>query len=130
MRRTNQKQIEAVLALPAPKRYSHFVKVVADEETIWGLYRDNGWALAGAADGGDIFPLWPAAECARLCATGDWSGYEPREIEIARLLDELLPRFEKDGVRPAIFPTLADKGVVPTVEVLRQDLKTELEKYE
>jgi hypothetical protein len=43
----NPKQMEAVLALPGPKRFQHFIKVVADWQEVWGLYRD-GWALAAA----------------------------------------------------------------------------------
>ena len=44
MKITN-KQIEAVLKLDGPKRYSYFIKVAADQRSIWGLY-DEGWALA------------------------------------------------------------------------------------
>jgi hypothetical protein len=72
----NPRGIEAVLALPGPKRYAHFIKVAADQDKVWGLFSD-GWALAGTEDGKEVFPLWPAREYAELCASGLWADYEP-----------------------------------------------------
>ena len=54
----NARQIAGVFALPAPKRFEHFVKVVAEREQAWGLYQD-GWATAAAGDGASVFSLWP-----------------------------------------------------------------------
>ena len=54
--RTNEKKRAAVLALPAPQRYSHFIKVVGDQHRLWALYRE-GWALMGAEDGVEVLPV-------------------------------------------------------------------------
>lgn len=78
--RMNDKQIQAVLALPAPKRYSHFIKRVADQRRVFGLF-SSGWALAGDSEEREVFPLWPASEYAALCAVDHWAGYEAREID-------------------------------------------------
>lgn len=78
----NDKKLQSVIALPAPKRYDHFIKVVADQEKIWGLYKD-GWALAETDDdNSSVFPMWPAKEYAVLCAVGDWAGYEPESFTV------------------------------------------------
>lgn len=71
-RKINQKQIEAVLALPAAKRYDHFIKLVADWQELWGLYND-GWAMAATESGEPVFPMWPAGRiCGPLyCGTMD-----------------------------------------------------------
>jgi len=68
------KQIQAILALPRVKRYSHFIKVAADRRMVWGL-RAQGWALAKTEEGKQVFPVWPAREYAQLCANGCWDGY-------------------------------------------------------
>lgn len=124
----NQKQIEAVINLPGPKRYQHFVKVVADWKEVWGLYQD-GWALASSEDGKQIFPLWPAREYAQLCANKEWAGYEPKSFSLEDLMDELLPNLEEDDVLPGIFYTPFDFGVTPSVDQLLTDLNEELKNY-
>ena len=122
------KQIEAVLALPGIKRYEHFVKVVVDWQAVWGLYQD-GWALAATDEGGEVFPLWPAEEYARLCAANEWSGYKPRSIELSEFMDALLPKLKKDGVLPGVFFTPLSKGVTPSVDELLSALEVELQNY-
>ncbi|MCB1880506.1 MAG: DUF2750 domain-containing protein [Gammaproteobacteria bacterium] len=124
----NRKQIEAVTALPGQKRYEHFVKVVADWEEVWGLYQD-GWALAATDDGQQVFLLWPAKEYAQLCASNEWTGYEPESFSLDDLMGELLPNLKNDGILPGVFYTPTDNGVTPTVDQLLSDLNEELENY-
>jgi hypothetical protein len=122
------KQIEAVLKLPAPARYDHFIKVVADRQKAWGLFSD-GWALAATSEGKPVFPLWPAREYAELAAVGDWTGYEPRDINIEELVDGLLPSLGERGTVLGVSPTPADKGVLPEISVFETDLRIELAKF-
>ncbi len=124
----NPKQIESIIALPGPKRYEHFVKVVADREEVWGLYQD-GWALAATDDGQEVFPLWPAKEYAQLCTAKEWKGYEPKSFSLEDFMNELLPNLKNDGVLPGIFYTHSDKGVTLKVDQLLADLNEELENY-
>jgi hypothetical protein len=121
-------QIKSVIALPAAERYRHFIKVIADWQEVWGLYKD-GWALAEAEDGVQVFPLWPAREYAQLCADKEWSGYEPRPFTVDELLHQLLPRLKKAGVLPGIFYTPQDRGVTISVDEFANDLHQELRKY-
>ena len=129
MRRTTKKEIEAVLRLDGPTRFSHFIKRVVDSETAWGLWRD-GWALMANNDGRQVFPIWPAKEYAELCKVDSWSDYEAEEIRLQDLVNELLPRLRNHDVIPGIFPTPGGKGVMPTVEELISALKEEGEKYD
>lgn len=126
--KVNPKQFEAVLALPGNRRFEHFVKVVVDRETAWGLY-DDGWALAADNAGAPVFPLWPAEEYARACAIKEWSAYQPRSIELGFLTAELLPRMERDGVLPGVFFTPMSKGVTPSVAELLAALDAESSNY-
>ncbi|GEP42374.1 DUF2750 domain-containing protein [Brevifollis gellanilyticus] len=125
----NPKQIEAVLKLSGHDRYRHFLKVVADKESAWGLYED-GWALAADDDGNPVFPLWPAKEYAALCAVGEWAGYEPSDIDVDELLEELLPSLMERGTRIGIFPSPSEKGVSPELDRFEQELRDELSQYE
>lgn len=122
------KMVASVLALPGLERYGHFIKVVADWQQVWGLYHD-GWALASSEDGTVVFPMWPAREYAEACANNNWSGYEPRAFDLDELLNDLLPKLERDRMMPGIFFTPQRKGVTPSVSQFRHDLDVELEKY-
>lgn len=125
----NEKQIDAVIALPGPKRYEHSIKVIADREEAWGLYQ-NGWALGETDDGQPTFPLWPAKEYAQFCAIEEWAGYEPESIPLTDLIDELLPNLKRDRVLPSIFPTPSSLSVHQNIDALLQDLREELLRYE
>lgn len=123
----NPKQIEAVLELSAPKRYDHFIKVVADREQAWGLFSE-GWALA-ATNGIPVFPLWPAKVYAELAATGDWAGYAPRGIGTEDLLEGLLPSLVERQTLLGVFPTPSDKGIITSTTTFESDLRSELAKF-
>ena len=125
----NETKLQAILALPGPKRYSHFIKVAADQRQVWGLWND-GWALAATEDGTQVFPLWPAREYAERCAVDDWSSYGPREIDLERLFEDLLPDFAQSGMLVGVFPTPSAKGVTPDLNQLEADLRQELSRIE
>jgi len=122
------KQLAAVIALPGLKRFEHFVKVVADREQVWGLYQE-GWAAAGTEDEASVFPIWPAKEYAEACALGEWSGYEPKAIDLGEFLGVFLPNFEEDGILPGVFYVPSGGGVTPSVDDLRSALEAELSNY-
>jgi hypothetical protein len=123
-----QKQIDAVLALSANKRYEYFIKVVADWEEVWGLYQ-NGWALAATDTGAPVFPLWPAKEYANLCAKKEWSGYIPEVISLESFMVELVPNLKADSVLVGVFYTPENRGITPPLDKLVTDISHELEKY-
>ncbi len=122
------KQIEAILMLPPPKRYSHFIKKVVGWGKMWGLYAD-GWAMSEAPDGSLVFPLWPEREYAELCVGGDWSAHRPKEIELKDALENMLPMLRERKIHPGVF-FIADQGSINvTHDELERDLRTELLKY-
>ncbi len=110
----SDKQIQAVIRLPGPKRYGYFIKMVADQRRVWGLF-ENGWALAGDSTESPVFPIWPAREYAALCASGAWVGYEPREISIDEVRSWLLPKLRESGTALGVFYTPDDTGDLPPV---------------
>jgi len=125
----NDKKIESVLALPAPKRYSHFIKIAADQRKVWGLFSD-GWALAETDDGKHAFALWPAQEYAQLCAYDKWEDYKAREIDLDTLFEILIPKLKASGTLVGVFPTPNEKGITPDFMQLETDLRNELARIE
>jgi len=75
------------------KRYSQFIKVAADQRRVWGPYKD-GWALAATEDGVEAFPLWPAPEYAAASASGAWTAFAPREVDLVAALKVEVARYE------------------------------------
>jgi hypothetical protein len=128
VRRTTQKEIDAIVRLDGPARFRHFVKRAVDAQTVWGLWRD-GWALMKSDDGRQIFPLWPAREYADLCRVDEWSDYEVEEIGLQDLLAKLLPKLGENGILPGVFPTVGGKGVTLPIDELIHALREEAEKY-
>jgi hypothetical protein len=127
--KNNEKKLEAVLSLPGPKRYSHFIIVAADQRRVWGLFL-NGWALAGTDEAGEAFPLWPAEEFAMRCAVGEWAEHSPRDIDLETLFEVLIPKLKESGTSIAVFPTPLQEGVMPDFSLLENDLRDELSRIE
>jgi hypothetical protein len=121
--------MEAVLRLDGQRRFAHFIKMAADTQNVWGLWKD-GWALSEDDSGTKVFPLWPAREYADACRVGDWAEYEPSVIPVEELLSELLPKLRSKSILTGVFPTPSGQGVTPDLDTLAGALREELAKYE
>jgi hypothetical protein len=104
-----QERMQAVLRLPAARRYSYFLQRVVESGEVWGL-DGEGWALALDDSGRDVLPLWPAPEFAAICARRLWSGFEPRAIKLQVLIENVLPQLEEEGMPVGIFFTPEGQG--------------------
>lgn len=122
-----QKQVEETLKLSGPKRYDYFIREVAKNEELWGLFNE-GWALAGTDDGKEVFPVWPEKVYAEMCIGTGWDDNEAKPINLFEFMEDLLPELQEDGIMPCIFFLPSDKGVLPSVEQLLEDLRTELQR--
>ncbi len=110
-------------------RLPHFIKMAADQRKVWGLW-DDGWAMAGTDDKVDVFPLWPAQEYAASCALDSWFKYQPCEIDLDSLFNELLPDFSQKGILVGIFTTPQSRSITPDLKQFESDLKQELSRIE
>ena len=124
----SQKQIDAIIKLPTPKRYSHFIKKVVGWQRLWGLYND-GWAMLESEEGQPVFPLWPEKEYAELCISGDWKQFKAEPIELEEVLESLIPMLRDRKVLPGVFYTMKDGSINATVDELERDLREELNHY-
>lgn len=123
----NQKEFESVINLPANIRYEYFIKKVVDSEEVWGLY-ENGWSVTEDDKGNKLLPFWPKKEFAEYCTTDGWEIYSSKSMDLYEFIDDFLPNLKKEGFKPSIFLNNADSAVLE-VDILIEDLKTELEKY-
>ena len=123
----NNKEFEAVIKLPASKRYEYFIKKAVDFEELWGLY-DDGWAMTADDKGNKMIPFWPKKEFADFCAIDEWKVYVPESIDLYEFIDNWLPDMKADKIKPSIFWNNED-SVVLEAEKLINDLECELENY-
>lgn len=123
-------EIESVIGLAGEERYSYLIKKSADQEIVWSLAQDHGWALATDSIGNEAVPIWPHEKYAALCASGAWQGFEPKQIALEVWRSRWVPGMVRDQRLVAVFPTTNDKGVFVSPERLEIDLRAELENYE
>jgi hypothetical protein len=127
--RVSEREIEAVGAQDGPTRYEYFVKRAADREAVWSLGSDDELVSGTDEDGGTFLPLWPHPAYAERCRVGSWSDPEPCEISVYELLEELVPRLDRQGTKLGVFPLPDGNAVVVPPERLADDLLQELERY-
>jgi hypothetical protein len=118
------------LGLPDLKRYAYFIKRVVDWGEVWSLYREDGWVLAGSADGRELLPVWPHPEYARACVAEGFKNAEPRAIEIHDFVEKWIPGLIGDNRLVAVFPTPAMRGIARDPSDLKRDLEAELDLVE
>lgn len=127
--RISDKQYITISALTPARRYSYFIKMVADQAQAWVL-RDIEWATSRVDAGNICLLLWPAERFAEECATDQWKSYVPCPIEVHALLDAVLPDLRHRGVSLAVFPTPAASAAFPSLDRFESDLREELERIE
>jgi|SRR5215203_1575542 len=126
----DDKEFEAVLSLPAQRRYAYLLKRVVDWERIWSLGTEEGWALSSDDEGHELVPVWPHERFAAACAEGSWGGYEPRAIALSVWLGRWIPGMQRDQRMVSAFPTPGGQSVRVSPEHFENDLKEELTLYE
>ncbi|REJ80616.1 MAG: DUF2750 domain-containing protein [Acidobacteria bacterium] len=124
----SEQELRAVTSLSGIQRYHYFIKTVTDWGEAWGLY-DDGWALSASTKGERLFPLWPAAEYARLCASKQWAGFAPTAIALEDLLGTLLLKLDADQMSLSVSFRPNESGVVVPPATLARDLREEMRKY-
>jgi hypothetical protein len=125
-----EKEFDAVMKLPPPKRYSYFLKKVCDWEEIWGIRGQEGWVICGDAEGKECFPVWPAKAFAAPACKDDWKDCEPSPIPLDKWLQSWIDELVDNKRLVAVFPDGDMKSAVVPPEQLRADMLEELAKYE
>jgi hypothetical protein len=118
----SQERMQAVLRLPAERRYTYFLQRAVESGEVWGLDAE-GWALAFDEAGRDVLPLWPSPEFAAICANRLWAGFQPRSIKLEELLGHVLPQLAQEGMPVGVFFTPAGQGHPVSARELMEALR-------
>lgn len=121
--------IEAQFNRPGEKRYTFFLRTAVQEEEVFGLADDEGWALfSEEADDTEAMPVFPAAPFAEQFRQA--AGFDDYRVETLDLMEfmEWLTDFESKKMKVAVFPNLEFQGVVIDARRLRDDLQAEMDK--
>lgn len=125
----NAMEVAAITGLAAQKRYEYFVKRVTDWQELWGLWRDEGWVLAGDPEGNQALAVWPARVYAELLAPEIAEGSVPRCIPLDTWFNNVEARLATEHKLVAVFPVSRLPCITVRSGQLRRDLEAELEKY-
>jgi hypothetical protein len=126
----SDEEIKSVLALGGAKRYGYCVEKAADQQQLWSLRQDDGWALASDDAGRELVPVWPHEEFALVCVNGIWKSYQAKAINLDSWLDRWIPGMEKDSRLVVVFPTPRDKGVAVEPSRFAADLREASSQYD
>ena len=122
------KEVESVLKLDNYKKYRYFLKKIADYEEVWALKDEEGWVSLRMNEE-SFFPVWPKAEFAELCISGDWQGARCEVIELDEFLQNWIPGLKEDGIRVTIM-WYEGSGIDVDWDGLSRDIEHDLEQYE
>jgi len=126
----NEQEFHSVLGLPAPERYSHFIKRVADWEEVWSLKSEDGWVVSGDDQGRELVPVWPHPLYAEICAEGKWTGTRPEAIALNEWLERWTPGMISDQRLISVFPTPQGQSIAVEPNRLKEDLEREISQYD
>ena len=124
-----QKEIDAILKLPASTRHQYFIGKVVDFQEIWSVGDTSRWSMVKDDKGQEAVPVWPAEEFAKLYCVDDWSTSIPKVITLEDWTTKWLPGLTNDGYFVCIFPLPNSKGIMMDPERLRKDIEEECDKY-
>ena len=126
----NKQQFREVTKLSAEDRYAHFVEKVVDEQELWTLKNDDGFATMASESGGFCIPFWPHPEYAQSMAVNEFEGCSPVAIPLDAFMEKWLPGMDKDGHTLSVFPALEGQHAVMPASELLEALEAELKELE
>lgn len=124
----SDEEFAAVVGLPAPKRYEHMIKQVADTDELWVLGDADGIVSVADDYGHDAMPVWPHRRYAEARRERD-PEEQPETIDLDAWLDKVTPQLERDGHMVAVFPTPDGAGVLVPPGRFRDDLQAYIDEW-
>ena len=104
--------------------YESFIEEVLENEIVWGLSNEEGWAVCDSNDfeGSEAMPFWSSEHLAKKLCVDDWSDYKPRPIPLDEFIDDWLHGMHEDEL--LVGTNWDDELVGPEVEpvMLIEDL--------
>ena len=120
----NDMRFKGLWNTTAEKRYKHFITYTVDNEGVWLLTSEDGYATIDI-DGFIHLLAWPSKEFAIAYNEED----TPVEIDIHEFCERCEDMMNEENTRFMIFPTDKDAWIVSTQDLLN-DLAEELDRVE
>ena len=112
---------------PGEKRLAKFLETAHQEQCVFGISDDEGWAMLGDDDDTDIVPIFhdhSVAEAFRKAAGFDDCAVE--KVPMDELL-EWLDEMEEDEMMVAVCPNTRYEGAIVEPSQLKADLIKKIE---
>jgi len=112
---------------PGEKRLAEFLETAFQEQCVFGISDDEGWAMLGDNDDTDIIPLFhdhSLAEAFRKAAGFDDCAVE--KVPMDELL-EWLDEMDEDEMMVAVCPNTRYEGAIVEPGTLKTDLLKKIE---
>jgi len=80
--------------------YQIFVQQSRQYAHVWGLENDDGWVICDSSEfeETEVMPFWSSKKLAKQHSVGEWSGYQPSEINLDEFIDHWLKGMIDDNV--------------------------------
>lgn len=120
MTQVNSQQ-QDILKLDAEQRFRYLLKHCVADNKMWILTDEHG-AVMMTTDDEDCIPVWPDKSFAEMWATGEWQGFEAKDISLEQWQKKWTPGLFQDDLAVVAFPLPDDTGVVLDPEELDFEL--------
>lgn len=86
------------LQIDSQRRFEKFVERVSNNQEVWGLKSEDGWAIveSNAYEDTGVMLFWSDKEYAKRCAMEEWAHYIPTLITLENFLTFWLTGLEED----------------------------------
>ena len=90
--------------ISARECYESFIDEVLENEIVWGISSEDGWAVCDSNDfeGREVLPFWSSEKLALTHCVDDWSVYNPTPIRFDDFIDAWLHGMHEDEVLAGI----------------------------
>jgi len=81
------------------RKHRLFIEQVAASGAVWGLSRNDGWAVSLSHDYEDteVMPFWSDRAYATAVAVNDWAGYTPQKLSLSEFMEDWLMGMHQDA---------------------------------
>ena len=128
MKAPNDREIASVLSLPAPKRYSNFVKRAADDGFVWVVREVDGLVMGTDASGVPALMLWPHERYVDFWLAANPGGV-PERVPIIEFIKAIAPELAASRRKVHILPSPDGHAITIDPSRLVDDLLTELSRF-
>lgn len=94
--------------LQPEERFDYALRVMVENNELWGLLGENGWLLLQAEDDACL-PIWPHESFAKSWVKDDFPDCTPERIDLDAWIKQWLPGMKNNGTFVLMFPLGEDE---------------------